>query len=73
MISKEKVLSHFETVEAVAEFFDISVQAVYQWPDEAIPRERELELLLKVPGVFGAADQESPQRRQSDPHVGGGR
>lgn len=53
MITKTKVIEYFGTVAKVAEFFGIAPQAVYQWPDEGIPRERELELLLRLPDEFG--------------------
>jgi hypothetical protein len=53
MISKARVIEHFGSVAEVAKFFDIEVQAVYQWKDEAIPRERELELMVRLPADFG--------------------
>lgn len=59
MITKAKVIEHFGSALKVAEFFDIAVQAVYQWP-ESIPRERELELLLELPEVFGATSAQGP-------------
>lgn len=54
MISRAQTIQHFKTIEGVADYFAISVQAVYQWPEDgAIPRERELELMLAFPKTFG--------------------
>lgn len=61
MIAKAKVMEHFGSAKKVAEFFDIEVQAVYQWPEKQIPRERELELLLKLPNVFEPIASEQRQ------------
>jgi hypothetical protein len=52
MISKSQVLEHFKSVAAAADFFDIEPQAIYQWKDEAIPRERALELMVRLPEKF---------------------
>lgn len=52
MITKERVVEHFGSVAAVAEFFGIEVQAVYQW-GPVIPELREAQLLLRLPDVFG--------------------
>lgn len=52
MVSKSRVIEHFGSVAKAAEFFDISVQAVYDWREEAIPRERELELMVRKPADF---------------------
>ena len=49
------VIEHFGTVDKVAEFFNISRQAVYEWGDGPIPRERALELMVRLPDKFGAA------------------
>lgn len=51
MIKTSDVIKHFETVEAVATHFNISVQAVYQWGDE-LPELRQLQLERDIPGVF---------------------
>lgn len=53
MIPTSSVIEHFGSVAKVAEFFDIYVQAVYQW-GQYVPRERELELMLRLPAKFGA-------------------
>lgn len=47
------VVEHFGGVEKVAEFFGITRQAVYQWGDGPIPRERALELMVRIPERFG--------------------
>ena len=47
------MVQHFGSVAKAAEFFDIAPQAVYQWP-EKIPRERELELMVRLPAVFAS-------------------
>ena len=57
MITKERVIQHFGSVSAVAEFFDIEVQAVYQW-DDVVPELRETQLLLRLPDVFGKKRRE---------------
>lgn len=49
-----RVLEHFGSVERVAEFFEITRQAVYQWGDGPIPRERALELMVRIPEKFAA-------------------
>lgn len=54
-ISIDSVVKHFGTREAAARFFGISRQAVYQWGDGNIPRERALELMVRIPDVFGAS------------------
>lgn len=65
MITRQQAVAHFQTVEGVAEFFGISVQAVYQWPEgEAIPRERELELLLAFPKKFQFPHRKPMPRRR---------
>jgi hypothetical protein len=63
MVSKKRVLKHFGSVGAVAQFFGITDKAVYQWPDAAIPRERELELMLRLPADFGTP--QAPQREEA--------
>lgn len=58
MITRAQAVQHFKTIEGVAEFFKITVQAVYQWPEEGgIPRERELELMLAFPRKFGQSKE----------------
>lgn len=57
MLSKERVIKHFGSTAKVAEFFGITDKAVYQWP-EHIPRERELELMLRLSAEFGAPSKE---------------
>lgn len=52
-ISAPEVVKHFGSVEKAAEFFQISRQAIYQWGDGPIPRERALELIVRLPNVFG--------------------
>lgn len=59
MIPKTRVLKHFGSVAKVAEFFDITEQAVYLWKEQGIPRERELELMLRLPADFGAPAKET--------------
>ena len=49
---KAEVLKHFGSVAKAAEFFGIEPQAIYQWKDDAIPRERELELMVRIPEKF---------------------
>lgn len=56
MITKERVIQHFGSVAAVAEFFGIEVQAVYQW-DEEIPELREAQLRLRLPRVLWDSSQ----------------
>lgn len=51
-IAAPLVIEHFGTVDKVAEFFNISRQAVYQWGDGPIPRERALELMVRLPERF---------------------
>ena len=51
MIATKDVIKHFESVAAVAAFFDIEVQAVYQW-QRHVPELRELQLRQRLPGVF---------------------
>jgi hypothetical protein len=60
MISRQAVVDHFGSVAAVAEFFGIYASAVYQWDEDGkgIPRERELELMLRLPEKFGAPIKE---------------
>lgn len=55
-ITKQEVIAHFGSAEKAASYFAISRQAIYQWPDGLIPRERQLELLLKFPEKFGECD-----------------
>jgi hypothetical protein len=52
-ITRQQVLDHFKTAQAVADFFDMTRQAFYDWGDGPIPRERDLELQLRLPRVFG--------------------
>lgn len=52
-ITAPAVIEHFGSVEKVAEFFDITRQAVYMWGKGPIPRERALELMVRVPDKFG--------------------
>jgi hypothetical protein len=56
MLSRKRVVAQFGSVSAVAKFFGIARAAVYQWDEDGkgIPRERELELMLRLPHVFGA-------------------
>ena len=54
-IAANLVIEHFGTVDKVAEFFNISRQAFFQWVDGPIPRERALELMVRLPDKFGAA------------------
>jgi hypothetical protein len=63
MLSKERVLKHFGSVSAIAQFFGISDKAVYQWDDGAIPRERELELMLRLPAEFAAPESRREEAR----------
>lgn len=51
------VVEHFGGVEKVAEFFSITRQAVYQWGNGPIPRERALELMVRLPEKFGQQAQ----------------
>lgn len=67
----EKVLDHFGSVEKVAEFFGITVQAVYQWSDASIPRERELELLLRLPNAFNSDEVVGLSRHHPHPQPEG--
>lgn len=60
MITYSQVIGHFESVKATADFFNIEPSAVYQWKDrkrQAIPRERELELMLRLPEKFKNGQQ----------------
>ena len=59
VITKSQVLKHFGSAIKAGEFFGITDKAVYQWDDTGIPRERELELMLRLPEKFGA-----PQARE---------
>lgn len=52
-IRTPEVVKHFGSVEKAAEFFQISRQAIYQWGDGPIPRERAFELMVRLPDVFG--------------------
>lgn len=52
-IRTPEVVKHFGSVEKAAEFFQISRQAIYQWGDGPVPRERALELMVRLPEVFG--------------------
>ncbi len=56
MLTKTRVIRHFGSVAKVAQFFGIHVQAVYQW-ETYVPRERELELIIGLPQVFGTPEQ----------------
>lgn len=51
MIKKSTVIKHFGSVAAAAEFFSCHVSAIYQWGTN-IPRERELELMVRLPEQF---------------------
>jgi hypothetical protein len=62
MISKSHVLEHFGSVAKAAEFFNIAPQAIYQWEDGPIPRERELELNVRLPGDFPSNESPKPRR-----------
>jgi hypothetical protein len=65
VILTSRVIKHFGSVAKVAEFFGIYVQAVYQW-GKHVPRERELELMLRLPSQFGApAAERSEEARAS--------
>lgn len=64
MIEKSKVIEHFGSVAKVADFFDIEPQAVYQWA-ESIPRERQLELMVRLPDVFGEKPKAKREARAS--------
>ena len=63
MLSKKRVIDHFGSPQEVARFFGITDKAVYQWPDKAIPRERELELMLRKPDVFGMQPSSNEEAR----------
>jgi hypothetical protein len=52
-ITRQQVLDHFKTAQAVAEFFGISRQAFYDWGDGPIPELRQLQLVQRIPEVFG--------------------
>lgn len=52
MVTKAQVLKHFGSVAKAAEFFGIDPQAIYQWKDDSIPRQRELELMVRLPADF---------------------
>lgn len=54
-ITAAKVKEHFGSADKTAEFFGITRQAVYLWGDGPIPRERALELMVRLPDVFGSA------------------
>lgn len=56
MISPAKVIKHFGSVKATADFFHVHPSAVYQW-EMKLPRERELELMLRLPEVFPPSKQ----------------
>lgn len=69
MLKTAAVIKHFGSVEAVAEHFDISVQAVYQWGGE-VPELRELQLVRDFPDVFG--NQGRRQKTANVPESVGG-
>jgi hypothetical protein len=64
MITKSSVVDHFGSVAKAAEFFDITAQAVHQWP-EKIPRERELELMVRLPETFSPPKADQPAHAQA--------
>jgi hypothetical protein len=53
-ITRQQVLDHFKSAQAVATFFGITRQAFYDWPDGPIPELRQLQLMQRLPDVFGA-------------------
>jgi hypothetical protein len=52
VISKHQVLQHFGSAAKAAEFFGITTQAVWQWPDGPIPELRALQLAQRLPSQF---------------------
>jgi hypothetical protein len=61
-MKKSDVLEHFGgSVAKAAEFFNIEPQAIYQWKEDSIPRERELELMVRIPEKFGAQAEHRQQ------------
>lgn len=52
-ITRQQVLEHFKTAQAVADFFGISRQAFYDWGDGPIPELRQLQLVQRLPEDFG--------------------
>lgn len=66
MITTSQAIEHFGSVAKVAEFFDIRTSAVYQWIEKGrLPRERELELMLRLPEKFAAPIPVEPKRRKA--------
>jgi len=61
---KSEVIAKLGSVRAVASLLDISVVAVYRWPD-TVPRLRQYQLRERRPDLFGRADA-SPSSAQ--PH-----
>lgn len=61
IMKKQTALDYFGSVKALADFFEISVQAVYLWGDELPPlRALQLEKHIRDWSVNG------PRRRASD-------
>lgn len=43
-MTKDEAIAFAGSVQKLADLFGISIQAVYQWPDEQIPRLREYQI-----------------------------
>lgn len=63
-ITRQQVLDHFKSAQAVADFFEISRQAFYDWPDGPIPELRQLQLAHRLPNVFGDEARANRAKRE---------
>ena len=53
-MKKQTVIAHFGSVRAVAKALDISVQSIYEWPEE-VPYGRQFELEIMTKGKLKAS------------------
>ena len=63
-MKKSDAVAYFGTQDALAEFLDVSPQAVSQWPGEHIPRGHQLEIQMHTKGKLMADRRESSRKRK---------
>lgn len=61
-MKKADVIKHFGSVRALASRLGITVQSVYEWPDEAIPRGRQFEIQALTKGALKAEPRDGNPR-----------
>lgn len=69
-ITRQQLLDHFKTAQAVADFFGISRQAFYDWGEGPIPELRQLQAANRLPDVFGPEAPPHVQSQEQPPEQG---